>query len=94
MKTIRLSEADYQTLILTLGYATAACMKEGGAFETEMKAVTDWILIQGDSKNYTYWHDKETLKTNKLAELNDEREYHANSEYARSLEKKEEDDGN
>lgn len=68
MYTVRLTERDYATLVMMLGFAGAAWTKQE-PLPQSWKEVTDWIVIQGFPTNYTYWHDKEELRKKKEGEL-------------------------
>ena len=72
MKTLRLTESDYQTLCLMLGSATGAHLKENAPIPQSMKDLVDWVMIQGSPNNYTYWNDKNRLAEQKEAELSKE----------------------
>ena len=65
MKTLLLSEADYALLCYMLGLY----MGSGLEMTEETRALTDWVMIQGDKHAYTYFHDKAALRRGKLEQL-------------------------
>lgn len=74
MIELKLTPQDYQSLCILMGYANAAHTIKDGPLPQAWKDLTDWILIQGDESNYTYYNDKNRLKEQKLKELTDLKE--------------------
>lgn len=72
MKTLRLSENDYQSLCMLLGYSMASHSLKDGPAPLPWKELVDWVLIQGNESNYTYYNDKNRLKEQKEAEIQKE----------------------
>jgi hypothetical protein len=54
--TLKLTENDYCTLILMLGFAAGAKMQRHEEIPETWKELTDWILTQGRPENKTYYH--------------------------------------
>lgn len=69
MVTLRFSKCDYDTLLILLGFALSAAMKDDALMPQNFKEVIDWTILQGSSDNYIYWHNKNLLKNQKEAEL-------------------------
>lgn len=66
---LKLTFADYQMLILMLGYAAGAKTRAEGDIPESWGEITDWILVQGGHDNYTYTTNRDDLIRKKGMEL-------------------------
>jgi len=70
MKTIRLTDKDYNALLYHLGRLTGLQNEPREYFS--LNELIDWILIEGKSNTPLYFHEADSFQIRKEKELNEE----------------------